>query len=865
MPYIIRKLPNKDLYKVINKDTKAVHSYGSTYENAIKQVRLLNMVDAGVPLKNPPQIAGQGLNMSAPIVPIPESEFETLTKQQAEKKKEIMVIKNILPDRIFQYNKVYNAYQGLVKDGINMDKSELISLKKENKIIRNLQDRLKKLEIEVDEMDIRFGELQGKIKSGNGVGTKKLLELFKGTGSVGKAAKKLGFEVVSLDFDPIYTPDIETDILKWKYQQYSKDNNYIPDFIWASPPCNTFSTSIYRLKERDTKTAEPKSDRAKEGTAILYKTLAIINFFKKLNPNLKYIIENPRGMMRMDKRMIALPYMNTTTYCSYGDVKYKPTNFWSNFPLVLKEVGEGKSCKNTINVEHLNSINDRYSIPQPLIKSMLEQMLESKSGGSIETDNFEESGIVSLPEFNGVKIDLPTYMYKRLPDINGNPPPYRYRLVIPITKSRNLSSRKAEISVGISQKPVSKPIVNIKENDSPPILEEFSPADRAKIRDYYYNVKANEKKNPDKIDKDDYDSKTRGLPCYLQKNCEKQGKVSGQNKKAIKPLKEPRQPKPPKAKRPRGRPSIDRRPINITNNDIISQIVNRENRDRTAIEKRVAEEEKQASKVAFEKGLERRRGRPKSIASSEPSVADSTDLLFKGLREQLQPKKASSASLSANSNLSDVDIDNFFKKFGKGSGAPVMLETPPPPLSRTYQRLMRYINVIKNDYYRRFLPSIRTELVNEITQRYQNHILNINTLFSNDRITRTERELLIDEIRNNRQLLSLNPLNYDLGLEESDIETEIIDDEEEIQTGGGIKKSNSNIKMANKWIEYVKSYASKNKMKYSDALKDPKCKAGYKTGGSIKLPASSATQEAIAEVYNESQLGANAGKKYISL
>lgn len=33
--------------------------------------------------------------------------------------------------------------------------------------------------------------------------------------------------------------------------------------------------------------------------------------------------------------------------------------------------------------------------------------------------------------------------------------------------------------------------------------------------------------------------------------------------------------------------------------------------------------------------------------------------------------------------------------------------------------------------------------------------------------------------------------------------------------------------MANSWIEFVKSYAKKNNMKYSEALKDPKLKSEY--------------------------------------
>ena len=32
----------------------------------------------------------------------------------------------------------------------------------------------------------------------------------------------------------------------------------------------------------------------------------------------------------------------------------------------------------------------------------------------------------------------------------------------------------------------------------------------------------------------------------------------------------------------------------------------------------------------------------------------------------------------------------------------------------------------------------------------------------------------------------------------------------------------------NKWIVHCKAYAAKNKMKYGDAMKDPKCKSSYK-------------------------------------
>ena len=57
-----------------------------------------------------------------------------------------------------------------------------------------------------------------------------LLELFSGTGSVGRIARDLGFNVISLD---LKNADTNTDILKWDYRQF--DRNHF-DFIWSSPP-----------------------------------------------------------------------------------------------------------------------------------------------------------------------------------------------------------------------------------------------------------------------------------------------------------------------------------------------------------------------------------------------------------------------------------------------------------------------------------------------------------------------------------------------------------------------------------------------------------------------------------------------------
>ena len=48
----------------------------------------------------------------------------------------------------------------------------------------------------------------------------KFLELFSGTGSVGKVAKELGYEVISLDRD--MNADIKCDIMNWDFRIYPR-------------------------------------------------------------------------------------------------------------------------------------------------------------------------------------------------------------------------------------------------------------------------------------------------------------------------------------------------------------------------------------------------------------------------------------------------------------------------------------------------------------------------------------------------------------------------------------------------------------------------------------------------------------------
>lgn len=190
-----------------------------------------------------------------------------------------------------------------------------------------------------------------------------VLELFKGTGSVGKIAERLGYEVISVDIDPKSKATYTTDILKLDYRKLP-----IPDYIHASPPCDTFSCLVWskpvEQRCRDIKTAQPLNEKGELGTKILYRTLKIIDYFKRKNPNLAYVIENPRGMMRNDPKMKELPRF-TTSYNLWGDDRYKPTDFWSNLPLKLPKPRLPKGDYKRIGQL---SLKNRYKIPSKLIE-----------------------------------------------------------------------------------------------------------------------------------------------------------------------------------------------------------------------------------------------------------------------------------------------------------------------------------------------------------------------------------------------------------------------------------------------------------------------------------------------------------------
>jgi site-specific DNA-cytosine methylase len=65
----------------------------------------------------------------------------------------------------------------------------------------------------------------------------KILELFAGSRSIGKVAT--GHDVFSSDIEQFGGIDYVADILEFDYTKVP----FVPDMIWASPPCTGFSVA----------------------------------------------------------------------------------------------------------------------------------------------------------------------------------------------------------------------------------------------------------------------------------------------------------------------------------------------------------------------------------------------------------------------------------------------------------------------------------------------------------------------------------------------------------------------------------------------------------------------------------------------
>lgn len=157
----------------------------------------------------------------------------------------------------------------------------------------------------------------------------KILDLFCGTKSIANAFEAAGHEVYTVDWDAQFKPTLQADIGALTAADVIELCGGIPDVIWASPDCTTYSVAAisYHRRREPNGNLTPITDYAKRCDEI---NAHLISLIKQVNPAV-WFIENPVGGMRKMDFMQSLKRY-TVTYCQYGERRQKPTDLWTNHP-----------------------------------------------------------------------------------------------------------------------------------------------------------------------------------------------------------------------------------------------------------------------------------------------------------------------------------------------------------------------------------------------------------------------------------------------------------------------------------------------------------------------------------------------------
>ena len=187
----------------------------------------------------------------------------------------------------------------------------------------------------------------------------KVLELFKGTGSISKALRKLlgdRVEVVSLDIEPKFQPTICTDISQWKYKKEFPVGNF--DFIHASPVCHHYSMGKRGVKDK----SKQEANRI-DSDKMVQRVLDIIDYFQPKS----WLLENPQtGELKNRDVVAGIPFADAC-YCRYDYVYAKKTRFWGSANLidqlkpVLKICSKIDHCQHS-SITNKDNLKHHYSI-----------------------------------------------------------------------------------------------------------------------------------------------------------------------------------------------------------------------------------------------------------------------------------------------------------------------------------------------------------------------------------------------------------------------------------------------------------------------------------------------------------------------
>ena len=242
----------------------------------------------------------------------------------------------------------------------------------------------------------------------------KVLELFAGGRSFSKVAKENGHTTWDTDIEPLEGIDLALDILDFEPNMCP----FIPDVIWASPPCETFSVASIGRHWTSGYEFKPKTDRAVHGIIVLERLHELIRRYLALNPNLIWYAENPRGKMRKAPQWSKLKHVrHTVTYCQYGHFAMKPTDVWTNNtewePRPKCKNGDPcheaapRSSKNSGTAKNRNYLT-RSAIPSALCQEIVDSSV-----------SFQKHLIMSQTQFRNLTDEGIVEAYKKQCENNG--------------------------------------------------------------------------------------------------------------------------------------------------------------------------------------------------------------------------------------------------------------------------------------------------------------------------------------------------------------------------------------------------------------------------------------------------------------
>jgi site-specific DNA-cytosine methylase len=188
-----------------------------------------------------------------------------------------------------------------------------------------------------------------------------MLDLFSGLGGASRVMREHGWEVISVDINPEFKPDICTDMTKFCY------HGPTPDLVWASPPCTEFSKDSMPRSWSCNK-IPPHPD-----ITLLLAAKRVIDVVKPR----WWVIENVRGSVKYFEPVL-------------GHVRKKVGSryLWGEFPVF--------DCDPVYGKWRLPPSKDRAAIRSMIPKQLSEAICIAieRSNGKIEDDKNERSNVL---------------------------------------------------------------------------------------------------------------------------------------------------------------------------------------------------------------------------------------------------------------------------------------------------------------------------------------------------------------------------------------------------------------------------------------------------------------------------------------